>query len=128
MSKFIAFGTATALMMAAVPSVVMAQGATQTITAVDVRVVATGLRSSKIVGSDVVNSDKESIGKIDDLIITPDHNLIAVISVGGFLGIGSKLVAVRYEELQATPDNGGFILTGGTKDGLRTLPEFKYRD
>jgi hypothetical protein len=35
-------------------------------------------------------------------------------SVGGFLGIGSKLVAVRYEDLQPTPDNKGFVLPGAS--------------
>jgi sporulation protein YlmC with PRC-barrel domain len=106
---------------------VSAQGTTQTITAVDVKVVATGLRASKIIGSDVINSEKDTIGKIDDLIVSPDHKLIAVISVGGFLGIGSKYVAVEYDQLQATPNNGGFVLPGATKDTLRELPEFLYR-
>ena len=82
---------------------------------------------SKIIGSDVVNSNKDTIGKIDDLIVSSDHKLIAVISVGGFLGIGTKLVAVRYDDLQPTSNNAGFILPGATKDSLKALPEFSYR-
>lgn len=127
MNRICALALAGSLAAIALPQSVSAQGTTQTITAVDVKVVATGLRASKIIGSDVINSEKDTIGKIDDLIVSPDHKLIAVISVGGFLGIGSKYVAVEYDQLQATPNNGGFVLPGATKDTLRELPEFLYR-
>jgi hypothetical protein len=128
MNKLIASAAFAAIALTAAPPVIMAQGTTQTITAVDVRVVATGLRSSKIVGSDVVNANKEQIGKVDDLIITPNHDVIAVLSVGGFLGIGSKLVAVQFDQLRPTSDNQGFVLAGATKDDLMALPDFKYQD
>jgi hypothetical protein len=128
MNKFVASVALATFVAGAAPHLAAAQGSTQTITAVDVKEVATGLRASKIIGSDVVNSNKDTIGKIDDLIISSsDHKLIAVISVGGFLGIGTKLVAVRYDELQPTSNNAGFILAGGTKDSLKALPEFSYR-
>jgi hypothetical protein len=127
MNKFVASVALATFVAGAVPHLAAAQGSTQTITAVDVKEVATGLRASKIIGSDVVNSNKDTIGKVDDLIISSDHKLIAVISVGGFLGIGTKLVAVRCDELQPTSNNAGFILPGGTKDSLKVLPEFGYR-
>jgi len=127
MNKFVASIALATFAAAAVPQTVGAQGTPQTITAVDVKEVATGLRASKIIGSDVVNLNKDTIGKIDDLIISSDHKLIAVISVGGFLGIGTKLVAVRYDDLQPTSNNAGFILPGATKDSLKALPEFSYR-
>jgi len=126
MNRIYVFALIGSLAAMTLPPCAMAQGTTQTITAVDVKVVATGLRASKIIGSDVINSQKDTIGKIDDLIISPDHKLVAVISVGGFLGIGSKYVAVEYDQLQATPDNGGFVLPGASKDTLRALPEFLY--
>jgi hypothetical protein len=130
MKKFVAsvaLATLATFVTAAAPHLAAAQGTSQTITAVDVKEVATGLRASKIIGSDVVNLNKDTIGKVDDLIISSDHKLIAVISVGGFLGIGTKLVAVRYDDLQPTSNNAGFILPGATKDSLKTLPEFSYR-
>src|SRR5579863_3369860 len=56
-----------------------------------------GRRASKLIGSGVFNDQNQQIGSIDDLIVAPDAKVtIAVISVGGFLGIGSKLVAVPY--------------------------------
>src|SRR5262245_55553116 len=83
-------------------------------------------RGSKVIGATVKNNANETIGKIDDIIIRPDDRvLFAVLSVGGFLGIGDKLVVVPYEQLTFEGDK--VVLPGGTKDGLKALPEFKYR-
>jgi len=76
---------------------VWAQGAPQTvIERVDVQKLAAGYRSSKIVGSPVVNDANEKIGDVDDLLVEPsDKVLFAVLSVGGFLGMGERLVVVH---------------------------------
>jgi hypothetical protein len=106
---------------------VLAQGQPQTVAAVDVKVLATGYRSSKIVGSSVVNDRNETVGKIDDLIIARnDRALFAVLSVGGFLGVGNKLIAVPYAELKPDPGNAKFVLAGATKDSLKSLPAYQY--
>jgi len=126
-NKFLMATILIGFMAIAVPTLAKAQGVPQTITAVEVKVVATGYRTSQIVGSTVMNDAKESIGKIDDLIIAQDkHIVFAVVSVGGFLGAGSKLVAIQYDQLRPHPDNQGFVLTGATKDSLKALPEFSY--
>ena len=76
MNKLATLAAAAAIATAAVPAVVIAQGTTQTIAAVDVKALSTGLRSSKIVGSEVINENKETIGKIDDLIVSrEDHKV-----------------------------------------------------
>jgi hypothetical protein len=75
----------------AVPVFVLAQGAPQTVqlTKVDVVKVATGYRASKVIGSSVVNEADETVGKVDDIIIGQDgKSPFAVLSVGGFLGMG----------------------------------------
>ncbi len=60
-----------------------------------------GWRSSQIVGAAVYNDHDERIGSIDDLIVGQDGNISeAVLSVGGLLGIGAKLVAVPYSQLR----------------------------
>ena len=128
MKKLVAVTALTVFAAMAAPALVGAQGVTQTITTVDIKTLATGYRSSKVVGSDVVNEKKETIGKVDDLLISRDQHLYAVISVGGFLGMGSKLVAVPYGELAPTADNSGFVLAGATKDSLKALPEYKYAE
>src|ERR1700690_4415874 len=84
----------------------MAQGVPQTvdIAKVDVQKVAAGYRASKVIGSSVVNQANETIGKIDDLLVTPDgKEPYAVLSIGGFLGLGTHLVVVRYDSLRFDP-------------------------
>jgi sporulation protein YlmC with PRC-barrel domain len=93
---------------------------------VDVQKLSTGYRASKIISSNVVNDANETIGKIDDLIVSPDDNKSAyvIISVGGWLGMGSHLIALPYENLHITSTK--ITLPGATKAGLKNLPEFKY--
>ena len=104
-----------------------AQGVSQTveITKVDVQKVAAGYRASKVIGSSVVNDANQTIGKIDDLLVTRDgKEPYAVLSVGGFLGIGTRLVVIRYDSLKFADNK--IVLPGGTKDGLKMLPAFQY--
>ena len=104
-----------------------AQGAPQTvkIERVDVQKVAAGYRSSKIVGSPVVNDANEKIGTIDDLLVEPsDKVLFVVLSVGGFLGMGEHLVVVPFNSLRM--EGNRVVLLGGSKDALEALPKFKY--
>jgi sporulation protein YlmC with PRC-barrel domain len=92
---------------------------------VDVAVVGKGLRVSKLIGTTVVNDKNESVGKLDDIVID-NNNVFAVLQVGGFLGVGSHLVAVPYNSLRIA-DNGRRIeLPGASKDELKKLAEFKY--
>jgi sporulation protein YlmC with PRC-barrel domain len=93
---------------------------------VDVQKLSTGYRTSKIIGSNVVNDANESIGKVDDLIVSPDDNKSAyvIISVGGWLGMGTHLIALPYDNLRIT--SAKITLPGATKDGVKNLPEFKY--
>ena len=75
----------------------------------------------KVIGSDVLNDANERIGKIEDLLVTRDgKDPYAVLSIGGFLGMGTHLVVVRYDTL--TFANNKIVLPGGSKDGLRMLP------
>jgi len=91
---------------------------------VDITQVSAGYRASKVIGSTVVNDANESIGAVDDLLVSPDGTAAyAVLSVGGFLGMGSKLVVVPYGSLKL---GDKLVLPGGSKDELSNLPEFKY--
>jgi hypothetical protein len=125
--KLMVLASAAMIGMALVPGGVGAQGTLQTIelVKVDVKKLAAGYRSSKVVGSSVVNDANETIGKIDDLLVSSDGKQpYAVLSIGGFLGVGTHLVVVPYETLKFADKR--MILPGGTKEGLRMLPEFKY--
>jgi len=104
-----------------------AQGVPQAveITKVDVKTVAAGYRASKVIGSKVINDANQTIGKIDDLLVTRDgKEPYAVLSVGGFLGMGTRMVVIRYDSLKFADNK--IVLPGGTKDGLKMLPAFQY--
>ena len=93
---------------------------------IDVARVALGQRASKLIGATVVNSKDEKIGTIDDLVVNPDDRVTyAVVSVGGFLGIGNHLVAVPFQAFQNVRQER-LMLPGATKEALKDLPEFKY--
>jgi len=129
MNKSIMFASAAILSagIVFVSNEVGAQGVPQTVelAKIDVQKLAAGYRASKVIGSSVVNEENEVIGKIDDLLISLDgKEPYAVLSIGGFLGMGTHLVAVPYETLKSTDDK--IVLPGGTKNSLRMLPEFKY--
>lgn len=93
---------------------------------VDVKKVALGLQASKLIGMDVRNAAGEKIGTIDDLVILPGARLMAVLQVGGFLGLGGHLVVVPFDTLAMTAGGSRASLPGGTKEALRKLPEFQY--
>jgi hypothetical protein len=93
----------------------------------ETQLVATGYRGSKILGTDVKNDKGEVIGRLDDVIVTPDGTLsVATIQVGGFLGMGGRLVAVPVRKLQLEGAGPKLILPGGTKEALKSMPEFRY--
>jgi PRC-barrel domain len=93
---------------------------------VDVKAVGEGFRASKLLGTKVENEKNEKIDTLDDLVITTDHKLFAVLQVGGFLGLGGYLVALPYESL-AIDDHGRKItLAGASKGAVQKLPEFQY--
>jgi sporulation protein YlmC with PRC-barrel domain len=89
-------------------------------------------RASKVIGSAVYNDHNDKVGSIDDIVIPKQGSgqLEAVISVGGFLGIGTKYVAVPYNELKFgnTTDSSDnkVVLAGATKDSLMKMGSFNY--
>jgi hypothetical protein len=104
-----------------------ATGATTPPMAVDSMRLREGRRASRIIGSTVYNENNESIGEVDDLIIAREGGApTAIISVGGFLGIGARLVAVPLERLSWNGERERWAMPGATKDSLGSLPAFNY--
>ena len=104
-----------------------AQGTVQSITAsrVDDVQLASGYRASTVIGSTVYNDGRDTIGTIDDLIVNlRDSVTYVILSVGGFLGLGTHLVAVPFGSLRVVDKQ--MHLPGATRDSLKALPEFKY--
>ncbi len=87
-------------------------------------------RASKVIGSSVYNDHDEKVGSIDDILIGKSGKMSAVLSVGGFLGMGTKYVEVPYSELifgntQRDSDNK-VVLKGATKESLKTQASYEY--
>ncbi|ABE63656.1 PRC-barrel [Nitrobacter hamburgensis X14] len=58
-------------------------------------------RSSKMIGLNVYNDANEKLGSISDLLLDKSGKInAAVIGVGGFLGVGERLVAVSFDKIK----------------------------
>jgi hypothetical protein len=112
------------LLIVATPKSVLSQGVA--LVKVDTTLLGKGYRVSKLTGSTVTNDKNEKIGTLDDMIVSRDRILFAVLQVGGFLGIGSRLVAVPYDQLVIDDTGSKIQLPGATRDELKKLAEFNY--
>jgi len=92
----------------------------------ELRDVTTGWSTKKqVLGKKVFNDTGETVGKIDDIIVSPDKAVsYAIIGAGGFLGVGRHDVAIPVNQLKE--NDGKFILAGATKDAIKDMPEFEY--
>lgn len=83
------------------------------------------LAASKLAGDRVVNRQGEDLGKIEDLMIDLDRGRIAyaVLSFGGFLGLGDKLFAIPWQALSVDAAEKRFTL-GLDKSLLERAPGF----
>src|ERR1039457_3103766 len=119
MTRSLTLMAGVAIIAVSLSSPVFSQGAPQTLSMmkVDPQSLATGYRTSKVVGSAVVNEANETVGTIDDLIVTPSEKVpFAVLSVGGFLGIGTEYVVEPFSSLVVQDKK--LVLPGATKDSL----------
>ncbi len=121
-------GTVSAASIEPIPSTVGPQLAANEAPGTAARESAEAVRASEFIGQTVRNGKGEKVGTVDDLILNrSDKVLYAVVSVGGILGVGDKLVAVPFEELKfGAKDVSGVVVYDVTKEQLKTLPAFTY--
>ena len=83
------------------------------------------LSAGSIIGNKVVNADGEQLGSIKDLVIDLDDAQIAyaVLSFGGFLGLGDKLFAIPLEALTFDTRENHVVLDVD-KEVLKNAPGF----
>ena len=85
------------------------------------------IRGSSLINMDVKNSADEKIGDINDVIVGADGKVEQVIiSVGGFLGVGTRKVAVAWNEVKVDI-NADVAWINLSKQQLEIAPEFKDR-
>lgn len=84
--------------------------------------------ASEFMGAEVKNSSGETIGRLTNLMFAEDNRVTAaVISIGGFAGIGAKKVAVPFDILTVKPGKDGrrTITAPLSKESLQTAPIFQ---
>jgi hypothetical protein len=95
-----------------------------------IQVQSANMLSSNVVGLDIYNSQNNDIGKIQDIAFDSSKQVTAyILSVGGFLGMGTHYVAVNPGSVMVAYDaqNKAWKATmNATKDQLKSAPEFKY--
>jgi sporulation protein YlmC with PRC-barrel domain len=76
----------------------------------------------------VYDPSDAKIGEISDVLVNKEGKVDAfIVSVGGFLGVGEKDVAVPFDAIHATEKNGKWYLTmNATKDVLKNAHGYKF--
>jgi sporulation protein YlmC with PRC-barrel domain len=82
-------------------------------------------KASGLLGMEVRNSENQKLGEVKDLVMDMDSGRVsyAVLSVGGFLGIGEKLIALPPTALKAT-EAGDHLLLNADKAKIQAAPGF----
>jgi hypothetical protein len=86
---------------------------------VEVGALAPTYPASELLGREAINDADEPIGSIDDLLIRGDQVAFAILSGGGFLGIGAHRVVVAFGDLLI--DEDAVVLPGATKEALKRM-------
>ena len=99
--------------------------ATTPIAGIDNTALAGSARASKLIGSKVYQGDS-TVGQIEDVLVDLDRStlLAVVLSVGGFLGVGEKLVAVPVNQIKVGSE--AKFTTDLTKEQIANAPAFDF--
>ncbi len=78
-----------------------------------------------LMGKTVYNEAGQKVGKVEDLIISPDKAVsYVIVGAGGFVGIGRHDVAIPITQIQ--DQAGKLVMAGATKDMIKGMPGFTY--
>ena len=86
------------------------------------------LRAAELIGADVRNTANEDLGEIEDVVLAPESGKIeyAIMSHGGFLGMGEEQVAVPWDAFMVTDDEAGRIFVlNMSEETLEEAPSFE---
>jgi hypothetical protein len=86
------------------------------------------ISASQLLDESVLNEANETVGDVNDVLITSDGKIAGVIvGVGGFLGMGEKDVALAFDQLSFARDNDNdlVVTTMATKESLQAAPAYE---
>jgi sporulation protein YlmC with PRC-barrel domain len=79
-----------------------------------------------LMGATIYNDLDQKVGKVEDLIVSPEKDVsYVIVGAGGFVGIGRHDVAVPISQIQDRA--GKFFLGSATKESIKAMPEFAYK-
>jgi hypothetical protein len=81
-----------------------------------------------VLGKSIRSTTGEDMGRLVDVVVDRDGQpRAAIIDFGGFLGVGSRKIAVDWAALNFAPDDpkGNIITVELTRDQVKAAPEFK---
>jgi hypothetical protein len=82
-------------------------------------------QTDSVLGRDLIASGTKAGRIVDVLADKYGHVQAVVVDCGGFLGVGSRKVAVAWSDLRFSPDNPDFVSTDLPEDRLSAAPEVK---
>jgi len=84
------------------------------------------MSANAVIGTKIRNENKDTVGTVEDLYLDGQGTAkTVVISVGGFLGVGAKDVAIKWTDLKQSRDGKSLVLTTNlSKDDLKALPDY----
>ncbi len=87
------------------------------------------IRATTVKGTDVYNAEGEHLGSIDDIVIgkRDGHAEYAIMSFGGFLGMGEKFHPLPWESLTYDTDRGGYVVNV-SREQLEGAPNYAADD
>jgi sporulation protein YlmC with PRC-barrel domain len=78
-----------------------------------------------LMGKTIYNDAGQKVGKVDDLIISPDKKVsFVIVGAGGFIGIGRHDVAIPVTQVEDKA--GKLVMRGATKEMIKGMPAFVY--
>ncbi|HZH28545.1 MAG TPA: DUF4142 domain-containing protein [Azospirillaceae bacterium] len=80
-----------------------------------------------LLGRDVIGSNGEPIGEVEDIVLNQDGAPLAlVVASGGFLGLGEKRISIPFTQARIQPERNRVAVTGISQQDVEAMPEFRY--
>lgn len=89
----------------------------------------TAITASKVSGTAVYDTKGDKIGHVEDLVLdkTSNNIMFAIVSFGGFLGIGEKYHSLPWSVLDYNKEKGGYVVPM-SKEMLEKAPVYSLSD
>jgi len=83
------------------------------------------VKTADVIGKNVINRENEKLGKIEEIVLekVSGQTRYAVLSFGGFLGLGDDLYAIPWQAMEYCPEENSFIINID-KEKLKTASGF----